>query len=179
MPSPRLINGNPSTFNPNAASARDVRPGDLVVDLSGAVPGAAVVVGTPGAFSLQSVGSGGGPQQSAVALKVTTPGAAGTARITATVTDPGPGTPIVGAIVQLTVVSPSAMTAGVAGPVGAVAGSVLDGDTATSLILLGKTGAVGVCDFDVSGTAAAVLGAVAVVLDPLPSSKDVAGAFHA
>lgn len=176
MPAPRLINGNPNTFNPNAASARDVRSGDVVVDLTGAVPGAAVVSGPPGAFTITRVGNAG-PQQSTLALTIANPGGAGTARVTATVKDPDSGTPIVGAIVQLALTSPAAMIKGVAGPVGSVGGSVLDGDSATSLLVLGLTGATGVCDFDITGTAAAVIGATAIVLDPLPSSKTAVGAF--
>lgn len=180
MPAPRLIQGNPSTYNPNAPSARDVRPGDIIVDLTGAVGGASLVVGAPGAFSLLSLSGGGAiPVPSDLTLTLGNPGGAGTVRATVIVRNANTMAPLVGATVELSLTSPSAMIKGVAGPVGSVAGSVLDGDSATSLTVIGQTGIGGVCDFDITGTAAAVVGAVAIVLDPLPTTKTAVGAFTA
>jgi hypothetical protein len=170
-----IYNSNPATFD---ATQAGVSIGDLVVDPAGVNP-PGLVTGPNTARTVAPL-SGGGLQYSSINLVLTTPGAAGTARASVAVIDPGPGTPIDGAVVQLFITSPSALTNGVAGPLGAVAASTVGKTVAAgSLIILGQTDATGALDVDITGTAGAAIGVVAIVLDPLPSSISKSGALHA
>jgi hypothetical protein len=165
---------NPGTFN---ATLPGVAIGDLVVDPAGVNP-PGLVTGPNNARTVQPLGGGSGLQASAIALTLSNPGGAGTARAAITVTDPGPATPIVGALVQVFVTSPSALTNGVAGPSGAVAASTVGASVAAgSLVILGETGVGGALDVDLTGTNGAAIGVVAIVLNPLPSSVAKNGAL--
>jgi hypothetical protein len=162
-----IYDSNPATFD---ATLAGVAIGDLVVDPAG-VNSPGLVTGPNNARTVQPLGGGSGLQASAIALILSTPGGAGTARAAILVTDPGPGTPIVGALVQVFVTSPSALTNGVAGPSGSVAASTVGASVpAGSLVILGQTGGGGALDIDLTGTNGAAIGVVALVVFPLPSS---------
>jgi hypothetical protein len=156
---------SPATFD---ATLPGVAIGDLVVDPAGVNP-PGLVTGPNTARTVAPL-NGSGLQASAIALTLLTPGGAGTARAAILVTDPGPGTPIVGALVQVFVSSPSALTNGVAGPSGSVAASTVGASVpAGSLVILGQTGIGGALDIDLTGTNGAAIGVVALVVFPLPS----------
>lgn len=164
---------NPATFD---ATLPGVAIGDLVVDPAGVNP-PGLVTGPNTARTVAPL-NGSGLQASAIAMVLSNPGGAGTARAAITVTDPGPGTPIVGALVQVFVSSPSALTNGVAGPSGSVAASTVGASVAAgALVILGQTGIGGALDVDLTGTAGAAIGVVAIVVNPLPSSVAKNGAL--
>jgi hypothetical protein len=162
-----IYNSNPGAFD---ATQAGVSIGDLVVDPAGVNP-PGLVAGPNSARTVALLGSGG-IQQSGVQLVITTPGGPGTARLTFEVRDPGPNTPISGALVQAIVktVLPSTLNAGTIGPQGSLAGSVLDADAQGTLLVFGATSALGFCDFDISGTNGAAIDVLGVVLNPGPSA---------
>lgn len=165
---------DPSVFD---ATKPGVAIGDLIVDPAG-INASGIVKGPNSGRSVVPLGGGGGgPQQSTVAVSSSQPGASGTSLIDISVTDPGPSTPIVGAVVQLYVNSASPLFAGVISGEGSLACSILDADTALSLLVTAITGATGKAQVEVTGTAAANFVYAVVVLDPLPSSTADIGQF--
>lgn len=168
-----IYNNNPGTFD---ATQSGVSIGDLVVDPAGVNP-PGLVKGPNSSRTVAPLGGGSPLQQSSVAVSSSQPGASKTSLIDILVKDPGPNTPIVGAVVQLYVASAQPMTAGVISGEGSLACSILDGDTAGSLLCTAVTGITGKAQIEVTGTAAANFVYAVVVLDPLPSSTADTGQF--
>jgi hypothetical protein len=151
---PRLINDNPFTLNPNAAATK-LRPGDMVTLQSGSPNAAlAIAVGAPGALSLQMVtpGTAFAPVYTSV-TSTHVLGGAGTfiTTLTITVSQAGTATKVTGARVRVNIRTVAAISTIVAGAVGTLLSEV---HQTINGIADGETGAGGVFNLVVTGTAA-------------------------
>lgn len=168
-----IYDANPGTFD---ATAPGVAIGDLVIDPAN-LNGVGIVVGPNSGRTVQPLGGGLPLQLSTVSVSTPVGAPSTKCNVVANVTDPGPNTPIDGAIVQLLFQSASVLVGAVGNGDGTVLASVLDANDQFSLLVVGRTGLGGKVELEVTGTAGANFNYSATVLFPLPSFEADTGAF--